>query len=257
MRLQELFETTADDRNITRVTNELYSYISSDYAGFEFDGEETSKNLGKMGEILDLPSDSPFRNVSVVLVSPDQLWKDYKPDEPFDPYTSNAPSGIWDSATKSIELNSTFIQSHKLKQTIAHELRHGLDDIKSGSKANTSVGYSTPRNKSHRVASRDDDHTPYLAEPAEINARTMEVQQELSKIIPMVYNTKAIGPADIKPRIQKAIKELLVKYKISTLFPEKEKSSQYKRLISRIMSYSQDVMKEQEAKKNKVAQGNW
>lgn len=253
MRLQELFETTSDDRNISQVSTQLYSYLQQNYADQEidFDDNETA-DLGRLGEILDLPADSPFRNVQLLLKTDAQMTQDvYGVQQDSDPYNPKQAIGAWEPNTRAIELNADFLGSNKLKTTISHELRHALDDIKSGGKASTSQQYSTPRKKEHRNKDQN-----YLAMPAEINARTMEVQQELSKIIPMVY--KKMEPNAIKPRITKAINELLVKYRIAELFPERAASKDYKRIRSRIAAYAQEEMNDIESKQPaKTAQGNW
>ena len=214
MRLQELFETTEDDRNISKLSTNLYSYLQSNYADTDIDFDDNGTcPLGTLGEILDLPEDSPFVNIPVVLVTDEQMTNNvYGAQKDYDPYNPKQAIGTWEPNTKTVELNADFLGSNKMKTTISHELRHALDDLKSGGKASTSNQYSTPRKKEHRNPDQN-----YLAMPAEINARTMEVQQELSKIIPMVY--KKLEPEAIKPRIQKAINELLVKHRIAELFP--------------------------------------
>jgi hypothetical protein len=258
MRLQELFETTTDDRNISQISTELYSYLQKNFADtdIDFDDNETY-GVGRLGEILDLPSESPFRNVPLVLKTDEQMTKDvFGTQQNFDPYNPKQAIGAWEPNTRTIELNIDFLGSNKLKTTISHELRHALDDIKSGGKASTSTRYSTPKKKEHRKPPDGYESDTYLAMPAEINARTMEIQQELSKIIPMVY--KKLAPEEIKPRIRKSINDLLLKHQIAILFPERTASKDYKRILSRLTAYANEEMKDIENKQpNKIAQGNW
>ena len=259
MRLQELFETTEDDRNISKLATQIYSYVSSEFAGM--DPDQIPQDIGTVGKICNVP-DSPFANVSVKLVSDDFMKKRErkaaaKTGKKIDPYKQKSSVGTWHPANNGvIELNTDFLGSNKLKTTIAHELRHGLDDIKSNNWANAEGGrYTTPKKPEHRIAKDEDDKTPYLAEPAEINARVMEIQHQLTDFIPRIY--KKFEPNQIKGKIQQYINRLLEEYKIAELFPEKTASKDYKRILSRIIAFAQAEMQDAEAATKKTAQGNW
>lgn len=256
MRLQELFETTSDDREISKISTQIYSYISSN---FGTDPEATG-SLGTVGEICRLPDDNPLSNISIDFKSNDELkQKDIatakKNGQNIDPYAIRTTVGTWNADHNQIQLNSDFIGSNKLKTVIAHELRHALDDKKSDNWASASTRYATPKKKEHRVAKDEDDKTPYLAEPAEINARFMELQHQLAGYIPRIY--KNFPPNQIKAKIKEYIPRLLDGYRIASLFPEKTQSKDYKRLISRLMSFVEAEMKDAEVVSNKSATGNW
>ena len=119
---------------------------------------------------------------------------------------------------------------------MAHELRHALDDYKSEKKASVSNSYSTPKKKEYRKEYNDPyyGNISYLAEPAEINARFLQVLDQLTTTI---RQSVKLYPNDPKPAIMKEFKNILAYYHISDLFPEKELSKDYKRLMKRAMDY--------------------
>jgi hypothetical protein len=125
-----------------------------------------------------------------------------------------------------------------MKSVIAHELRHAMDDVKSGYKANQSDRYETPRNKSYRRVTKDPHmgNLAYLAQPAEINARFIQV---LNKLVDQnQIAALAKYPQDqITMRAERILKRAMDTYNITHLFPEKEKSRDYKRLLKRGMDF--------------------
>jgi hypothetical protein len=258
MRLQELFETTEDDRYISGLATKISSYLSSEYS--DMSPEDIPSDVGTVGKIAGV-DDALLSDVNIKLV-PDEVLKKRARDEAakqgekIDPYKQKSTLGTWHAYTHGIELNTDFLGSNSIKSTIAHELRHALDDIKSGNWANSEGNrYTTPKKKEHRVAKDADDKTPYLAEPAEINARFMEVQHALADYIPRIY--KRFKPEEIKQKVIQYIKRLLEEYKIAYLFPEKTESRDYKQLIKRIMAFASEEMKSAEAVTKKTATGNW
>lgn len=249
MRLQELFETTVDDREISKLSTQIYNFLSTNFGGIT-PGEDEIIHCGTVGEICNLPPQNALSDIPIELLS-DESLKDGSKD--LDSQRSTV--GAWQMDRNAIVFNQNFMGSNKLKTTIAHELRHALDDKKSAGRANSSAGYTTPRKKEHRVPKDDQDNTPYLAEPAEINARVMEVQHQLAGFIPRIY--QKFEPNQIKSKITQYIKRLLEEYRIAELFPEGTESKQYKQLIKRIMSFTQEEMRDQESQLKKSAQGNW
>jgi hypothetical protein len=151
--------------------------------------------------------------------------------------------------------NQDFIGSTYLLSVISHELRHALDDFKSDHRAGSSEKYSTPKKRHQRRGKN-----LYLAQPSEINARFLQVLNSLVPIIKRAYLQKS--PDKIKQEIVKNFYNLLNYYNISELFPEKEASRDYKRLIKRGMDF---ISKESEHVEQgfaqrgiqKTATGNW
>jgi predicted SprT family Zn-dependent metalloprotease len=258
MRLQELFETTEDDREISRLSATIYNYIADNYGGM--DVTDIPQDIGTVGDATGIKN-SLLSDVNIKLV-PDEVLKKRarteaeKEGKKIDPYMQKSTVGTWHAYHHGIELNTDFLNSNALKSTIAHELRHALDDIKSGNWANAEGNrYTTPKKKEHRVAKDDSDKTPYLAEPAEINARFMEVQHKLAEYIPRIY--KKFKPEEIKPKILHYISRLFEEYRIAQLFPEKTESRDYKQLMKRVMAFASAEMKDAEQAAKKNAQGNW
>lgn len=260
MRLVELFlkETTEEDRAILSLSSAIYQYIQKyetisddgdswkdkDYDDDE-DGEfddiseiEDDKpiKIGKIGNLFNTPLEA-LNHINI------ELQSDYgirlrrkkeggreikKPDD-------EMVYGLWYGDSDTIVLNKDFIGSNALRFVVTHELRHALDDVKSDYKANKADGrYSTPKKKEHRVKKDDKDKTPYHAEPAEINARFLEVMHGLVPVI-----RRAVKLPDTNPRdyATKEFFRLMDRFNISYLFPEKEKSKDYKRLVKRAMDF--------------------
>jgi len=133
---------------------------------------------------------------------------------------------VWDGKNDVIILNKEYLTSNVMKSTITHELRHALDDYKSNFKANKSNSrYVIPKKKIHRNSNLE-----YLAEPAEINARFLQV---LHYMIPVINRSVKLPADQGNKLINNAFKKALGFYRILELFPEKEKSKDYKRLIKR------------------------
>ena len=244
MRLQELFETTEEDRAIVSLSSTIYKYIQH----FK-DDSNTTINLGKIGQLFNTPL-NVLDNVTLQLADPESLDKAYEQsaDEPVNP--NSVGYGFWDPATETIFLNSKYIAD--IKTIISHELRHALDDYKSEFKAGDSDSYFSPRKQKHKNADRI---TNYNAQRGEINARFLQVLDILARRINMAYNN--LPPDQIKPRIMTDFTNLLNKFKISYLFPEKEKSEDYKRLMKRGYDFIQKESTHIEASTGKKATGNW
>jgi len=254
MRLQELIETTEEDRGLIS----LSSSIADALRQYEGDSEETSPDydpdydpeiygdrgeidepitVGRIGDFLDTPFEV-LNNITIELQSNFGLRKRKSnvntPDR--GPLTGII-KGMWDGNTSSIVLNKDYIGTNSIRSTIAHELRHALDDYKSEFQANKEKGrYSIPKKKEHRKAKDEDDMTPYHAEPGEINSRFIQVLHDL---VPVIKRAVKLPPENVNSSIMNAFKKSLEDHNIAYLFPEKERSRDYKRLIKRAMDFIQ------------------
>jgi hypothetical protein len=262
MRLQDLLETTQDDRAISSLSDKVYNFLRTNYASdvpFERDDPNGTFTVGKLGDLIDLTvEEQPFKEINLIIQSDESIRRTISPTDPTadrDPYNPRVIIGAWNPKTDSTHYNVDFFSSTKLRTTIAHELRHALDDLKSDYRANASVRYETPRKKGHRVSKSAEDRTPYLAQPAEINARAMEVQHQLTNYIPRIY--AKFDEDQIRPKVVAYIKRLMQEYRIADLFPERSQSPQYKQLVKRIVLFAQSVMADVETKTGKIARGNW
>lgn len=268
MRLVELFlnETTEEDRAIISLSSAISDYINNKYGDsdlddsddefddfddfddefddrkFDIHGDEDKPiTIGTIGELFDTPI--PAMNSIKIEIQSDYGIRQRRKKET-DAKIIKRPGeedimGIWYQNGPIMVLNRDYVGTPKLKSVIAHELRHALDDIKSDNKANKDDGrYSTPKKKSYRKVTNDPHmgNLSYLAQPAEINARFAQVLNRLvdqNQIAPL-----AKYPQDqFTLRAQRLLLRAMEAYHISHLFPEKEKSRDYKRLLKRGMDF--------------------
>ena len=258
MRLQELFETTEEDRALISLSSAVYDKIKPhiDSAG------DDVIHIGKIGDIVDTPI-SVLNNINVDI----QGGEDYlnrSIDTNAGETAGRQSMAFWDAETNTIVLNSEFIGAERTKTTITHELRHALDEIKSNGfpaspknkTPNTTNKYFTPKKKEHR---KDDPYSSaqYRAQPAEINARFTEILHKLSDLVPKRYKT--VDSHLLRRQLMHDFNNLLLKYEIADLFPERTASKDYKRLVKRAYDFIQKEMSHIESQPDttKRATGNW
>lgn len=268
MRLQELFliETTEEDRAIISLSHAISDYInshydnedmddlSSDNPDFDFDDDELDIggdedkpiDVGTIGQLFDTPLEI-LNPITIQLQSDYGIRQRRKKDTGSDVIRRPGEEdimGLWYNTEKLMILNKDYLGSNDLKSVVSHELRHALDDFKSGFKANVSKKYSTPRDKAHRKVTNDPyvGNVSYLAEPAEINARFLQV---LHAMVPVIQRAMKLAPEKIKPFIMSKFKQGLEDNRIAELFPQKEKSKDYKRLMKRGIDFIQKEMNHQ------------
>jgi hypothetical protein len=213
MKLQELFliESSEEDRAITSLSSAVYAGLQK-YVGI---GENII--LGKIGDLYDTPLVA-LNNVVIELQCDTDIKRALEVTDPL-----VMAYGYWDSPTHTIALNYDLINADRMKTTVAHELRHALDDVKSNNAASSSVSYNRPRKKQHtgNVA----------AQPSEINARFIEVLQVIAKRAPLWL--AKVTPDRARDRLHNDLTHLLTNYHIAQFFPEKTQSPDYKRLLKR------------------------
>jgi len=245
MRLVELFlkETSEEDRAIISLGSAIYDYLQR-YADqdLEYDNpDDESEELvrvGKIGELFDTPIQG-MDDINIQLQSDigivDRLRKEKTSDVTDMPGATGA-GGLWYNYNKTLVLNSDHLGSNHMKSVIVHELRHAMDDVKSGYKANASDRYSTAKNRSYRNVTRDPHmgNLGYLAQPAEINARYLQVMHAM---VPVINRAAKLDQPTGTALIEKWLSKYMEHFNISHLFPEKEKSKDYKRLLKRAMDF--------------------
>jgi hypothetical protein len=223
MRLQELFlvETTEEDRAIISLASVIYRHVIK-YADY-IDPESTKPlDVGKIGDFADTPLDG-FEDIKIELqqgVALGKRWAESSNKE----YDGKEPRGVWFNEIPAIAFNTDSLYSEKIKSTIVHELRHALDDLKSEGKAGSSTRYRTPKKKEHRKTE------PYLADPSEINGRFSQV---LNALVDSISRNSELPKDQLFDKSISVLKRLFVMYDISSLFPEKYQSRDYKRLVKR------------------------
>lgn len=246
MRLQELFltETTEEDRAIISLAKTIFTKLS-DLSTVSLEKGQVI-NIGTIGDHFDTPLNI-LDPVKLSIWTNEDIVDDFVPEDKRAQYLGDGDGeskrrniyGLWDSSENTVVFNYDFIASNAIKQVITHELRHALDDYKSDFKANKSTKYSTPKKKEHRKDYSDDPYAsddlkaqPYRAQPAEINARFAEVLHGITAQAAHAFKRDP-NPASMRAKLMKDLKRLFDERHISYLFPEKEKSRDYKRLMKR------------------------
>ena len=244
MKLLELFitETTEEDRAIISLSSTVYRHLQK-YADYVKSNSPNTIDTGKIEDYCTTPLDG-MEDISVVLIPGDVLREKIQKEKAESGEEVDADDetkvtlGQWDATGPTIFLNSDYITSNSIKSTIAHELRHAMDDLKSGGKASASTKYRRPKKKQHRKKDPYLGDLSYKAQPAEINARFVQVlhaiQQELERA-----SLKDLSPDQLRARAELTLKKSMQIHKISNLFPEKEKSPDYKRLMKRAADFIQ------------------
>jgi hypothetical protein len=223
-----LLETSEEDRAIISLSSSIYNYIQQ-YS------HNTDKHItvGKIGDIFNTPLEI-LNSVQIILLSNNEI---------IDMIGEAGATGIWSGANDVIYLNKDYLTSNVMKSTVSHELRHALDDYKSNFKANKKDSrYVIPKNKNYRKSDLE-----YLAEPAEINARFLQVLHYMVSVIKRAANLSKEQQILI---IDSSFKKALQFYRILELFPEKEKSRDYKRLIKRGIDFIQKELSYEQRNNN-------
>jgi len=261
MRLQELFESAEEDRALISLANEVYNKITPylgdvDYNTMYTSPEQELIQLGKIENIADTPL-HVLNSVSIELQGNDSFIERAKdPEEDASMYEGKELSAFYEADTNTVVLNLKFINRHRTKTTITHELRHALDEFKSGSYPGNAKRYFTPKKKQHQR----DEKVAYLAKPAEINARFVEILDVLTKRIPKWYDK--LPENEIRSRLQHDLNQMFITFDIANLFPEKTKSKDYQRLIKRAYQFMEKEMQHVESERAragtpKIASGRW
>lgn len=236
MRLQELFETTEEDRALISLSSAIYAKLQP-YMGTDIDYDDEDRELvsiGRIGEMFNTPM-TGLEPINIEIQGGEPFLR--RADDVAEGDTIKLSSHIlafWEEATKSVVLNQDYLDSPRMRTTITHELRHALDEFKSGSFPGNANSYFTPRKKEHRKKDPY-SNTEYRARPAEINARFTEVLDVLATAI--IPRSLKLPPDQVRPKVLNDFKHLLMKYEIADLFPERTQSRDYKRLIKRAVDF--------------------
>ncbi len=264
MRLVELFlkETSMEDRAIISLAQAIYDYVDTNYNfgaakdpselterspfdiendDFGYDDEEDDfgniedpveleHQLGTIGALFDTPLEA-LNNVNIILTTPEGMLKKQK-ELNSNSGAKEAAAGMWVAPTDDMILNMDYFGTRTLKSVIAHELRHALDDVKSDYKTSRpEKRYNQPKKKPVDAAPEDEkDYVRYLAQPAEINARFVQVLHDL---VPIIQRAAKLEPEQGKALMDRSFQKLLASHNLTRLFPEKAQSKDYKRLVKR------------------------
>lgn len=263
MRVQELLETTEEDRALISLSSAIYSKLQP-YVGTT----EDTVSLGKISDMADTPLIA-LTDVLIDIQGGDAFLRRLHdiPESDIVKKDEGSAAAFWDEDTDTVVFNRDFLNTKDSMTTVTHELRHALDSVKSNKFPNDANRYFTPKNKKHRKVyytaagevDKDDPRNtiPYRAQPAEINARFSEILHQLSVLIPKRYKT--VEAHLLRNQLIHDFGQLLIKYKITDLFPQKTKSPDYRRLVKRAYDFIQKEMSHIEAQPDtaKKAVGNW
>lgn len=258
MRLVELFikETAEEDRAIISLAGPIYNLLQN-YADQDLDFEDEGQEsiiVGKIGDFFDTPFEG-IDNITIEIQSDAALLRRAKREHPD---TKDAPGGIWDANTKTLIFNSDYLSTGFMKSTIAHELRHMLDDIKSNFKVAASKKYSTPKDKRFRSGKSlpGEKHLSsasmsYLAQPAEINARFI---QALNDLIPIIKRLSNLPNNQARAKLHRYLVGLMDKHQILDMFRDKDRSPDYKRLLKRGADFIDKELAHQQSKTKQITE---
>jgi hypothetical protein len=264
-------ETTEEDRAILSLAAAIYSKLKEyedvepdisyspddDYFDPDADFDDEAKpddeliTVGTIGSLFNTPLEI-LNPVTIELQSNyginERMRKEKGADVTKEPSTG-VILGLWYPHNSTMVFNKDYLGSNSLKSTVSHELRHALDDYKSEFKANSSNKYTTAKNKSYRKVTKDPHmgNLAYLAEPAEINARFIQVLHDMVSVIDRAIK---LDPSKIEPLLSKYLKQSMANHRISDLFPDKDNSKDYKRLMKRAADFIQKELKHKLEVKN-------
>jgi hypothetical protein len=229
MHIRELIVETADeDRAIISLADSIYQYLQK-YADQDLDYDETGvMHIGRIGDLFDTPIVA-FDTIKIVLSS-DQAIVDLISRLQGHSTPEDGHIGQWDQMEKTISLNSDYLSTSRMRNVIAHELRHAMDDTKSLNRANQSIRYRTARNPQHQL----DKDAAYQAQPAEINARFIEA---LHILTPIVYKLAHLDPKVFKNKMTAYINKTFELKDIADYYPEKTANPHYQRLLKRAWTF--------------------
>lgn len=265
MRLFEIFitETTEEDRALISLSSELYDIVASAVAKNKSDN---LIELGTISSIVDTPMEW-LHTVKIDIQQGAEFFKRLDSDEDMDSSGKQKVLAFWSPDEDTVVINKQYVDIPRMKTIISHELRHALDDYKSSFKAGDSVGYFSPRKHFNKISHSADSsatsaHTQYLAQRGEIQARFVEAMHTMVNVIRRRYENPHVSAAELIPTLKNDLAHIFDKYQIASLFPEKYKSKDYKRLVTRAMdmitkemSYIETHMAQKG--KPKKAEGKW
>lgn len=210
-------ETTEEDHDLYEIGDILARFLQQYHGQI---AQNPPKEFGTIGTLIDFPTDDP---VMLELLKVRLGFEDL-------------PAGSHGAAygRRLVTLNrDEFVRAKipaefdELGVSIAHELRHVLDTIKSNSI--NPKGYNTrPRDSATAGAA-------YQSTPAEINARTQEAQVALARVIKQYVQQEQTAPT--AQQLQGAVKTALANADVTQYFSKGLQDPAYRRLVNRLLQF--------------------
>lgn len=257
MKIQHLIinETAAHDRAILSLSVKISSYILDKYG----DGNGRPPiDLGTIGDLFDTPL-TGMNHVELSIQNSNDIEQTYKDHHPAPENIEEEDGvyyGLWIPTTNTIVINSDYVGTNKFRTVVSHELRHALDDYISDYRAGKSTRYDTPRNPEHRKRDPYFPETPYLAKPAEINARYLEA---LHRLNPKIHRAVKRNDPNLFNTVINDFKQALESERIAELFPRGVADPSYRRLFMRGIDYIKNELvyaKSKHMDKNNIGLSN-
>lgn len=246
MRFKQLIsETPEEDKIILVLSREIADYYYNELAHKIFD-YKTGKTriddyyqIGYVGNFMTLAEKklfSPLFTRAALIVS----------KEPTGPHAVMHALGYKSKASPiekdfptagyfpTIEIQSEWTKNTtqaELASIIAHELRHLLDYAKSHGRLYLSKKKDKPGRYVSPKIKDQGEYISYLSQPDEINARVIQAQEELERVINKY-------PVKDKVLIE-LIKHALRKHRVIEVLPKGKESKEYRRILNRILRYLQ------------------
>lgn len=246
MRFKQLIcETPEEDRIISILSREIADYYYNELAHKIFD-YKTGKTriddyyqIGYVGNFMTLHEREMFsplftRAALFVSTEPDNAHAimhalGYKSKT--SPIDKDFPTaGYFPAIEIKAEWTKNTTQA-ELASIVAHELRHLLDYAKSKGRLYVSRKKDRPGRYVRPKVKDQGEYTSYLSRPDEINARVMQAQEELEKVINKY-------PVKDKALIE-LIGHALRKHRVLEVLPKGKESKEYRRILNRILRYLQ------------------
>jgi hypothetical protein len=211
-------ETPEEDHDLYELGDILANFLQQYHGQI---AKNPPKELGTIGTLIDFPTDDPT------------MLEVLKVKLGFQDLPVGSHGGAYGKRLVTLNRDEfinakTTEEFQELGVSIAHELRHILDTIKSNSI--NPKGYNTKA---------QDTSTPgaaYQSTKAEINARTQEAQVELARAIKKYVQQEQSAPTP--QQMQGVIKNVLANAQVAQYFPKGLQDPSYRRLVNRLLQFS-------------------
>jgi hypothetical protein len=212
-----IYETPEEDHDLYEIGDILADFLKQYHSQI---AKNPPKELGTIGTLINFPTDDP---IMLELLKAKVGFQDMPPGNHGAAYGKRL---IALNQDEFVNMKSS-ADFEELGVSIAHELRHTLDTIKS--RSINPQGY----NKTAR-----DTSTPgaaYQSTRAELNARTEEAQVALARTIKKYVQAEQEAPT--AQQLEGVIKTALANAQVAEYFPQGLQDRGYRRLVNRLLQF--------------------
>lgn len=211
-------ETAAEDHEIYEISEILVEFLKKHQANIV---KNPPAELGTLGNLIEFPTDDPT------------MLELLKVKVGFEDLPAGRHGAAYGKRLVSINRDEFANMGSpqdfaELVISVAHELRHTLDTIKS--KSINPQGY----NKKSKDSSSPG--AAYQSTKAEINARAQEAQVKIARAIKKYVDEEGESPT--AQQMESVIKSALINAQISQYFPEGVRDREYRRLVNRLLQFA-------------------